>query len=107
MGSSPVRWAYPDGGQNYLRVVAKASVNTVVLGLRSIMWQAGGTKEGYGGPAALFRLCYASSCSGASPYSIQYPTRRLVKKWVRALASSPSLRRSLLTMARTGPDPVD
>ena len=82
-------------------------MNTRVLGLRGIPWQAGGTKEGYGVPAAFFRLCYASSCSGASPYSIQYPTRRLVKKWVRTRAPSPSLRRSLFTMARTGPDPVD
>ena len=28
----------------------------------------------------------------------------LVKKWVREIASSPGLRRSLLTMARTGPE---
>ena len=50
-------WAYFHGRQNYLRDVAKGSVNTRVLGLRGIPWQAGGTKEGYGGPAALFRLC--------------------------------------------------
>ena len=75
-----VGWAYFHGRQNYLRDVAKGSVNTRVLGLRGIPWQAGGTKEGYGGPAALFWLCYASSCSSVSLFSIQYPTRPLVKK---------------------------
>ena len=51
-------WACFDRRQNRLRDVAGSSVSYEVLGLSSIAWLGGGTLEGCGGPAVVWRESY-------------------------------------------------
>ena len=53
------------------------------------------------------RPAYRVRLLRSRPLAIRQPTRGSAQKQVWVLASSPRLRRSLHTVARTGPEPVD